>query len=173
MQTFDQQLLSLYENDIITEETARSYCTRKSYVLQGVDKIKASKGIETSDIEGLSMEREIKGVRPETIMPSTPTRETRGIKPETIMPSPQKTRSTSTFQPGTFLNVNKTGQLNVSQKTNIQPGISQPQIKPGITPIVTSQNPTATLQNPAKNENLPKKGTNFDTQEIINLKLDN
>lgn len=58
MQTFDQHILELYEQGVITEETALSYCTRKTAVNRGLDRIKAARGESTSGITGLSMDQQ-------------------------------------------------------------------------------------------------------------------
>lgn len=58
MQTFDQHILELYEQGMITEETALSYCTRKTAVNRGLDRIKAARGESTSGITGLSMDQQ-------------------------------------------------------------------------------------------------------------------
>ncbi|HET98347.1 MAG TPA: PilT/PilU family type 4a pilus ATPase [Desulfurivibrio alkaliphilus] len=55
-QTFDQHILQLYEQGIITQETAVAYCTRRTSVNLGLDRIKAARGEETTRIKGLSME---------------------------------------------------------------------------------------------------------------------
>lgn len=43
-QTFDQNILDLYRDKIITEETAKVFCTKKSVVSRGLDTIKAQQG---------------------------------------------------------------------------------------------------------------------------------
>jgi len=58
MQTFDQHILQLFEQGLITEETAIGYCTRRSAMVRGLDTIKAEKGEETSGITGLAMDQE-------------------------------------------------------------------------------------------------------------------
>ena len=58
--TFDQYILKLYEQGLVTEETAMSYCTRSSSVGRGLDQIKAAKGESTTGITGLAMEQEEK-----------------------------------------------------------------------------------------------------------------
>jgi len=58
MQTFDQHILELYQQGLITEETAMGYCSRKSAVNRGLDQIKAAKGEETTTIKGLAMDQE-------------------------------------------------------------------------------------------------------------------
>lgn len=57
MMTFDQHILKLFEAGQITEETAMSYCSRKSAVGRGLDLIKAARGESTTGITGLSMDK--------------------------------------------------------------------------------------------------------------------
>ncbi len=57
MQTFDQHILNLYQEGLVTEETALRYCSRKSAVGRGLDRIKAARGEATSDIAGLEMKK--------------------------------------------------------------------------------------------------------------------
>jgi twitching motility protein PilT len=56
MQTFDTHILQLFQQGVITEETALSYASKRSTVARGLDTIKATKGEKTSDIEGLSLD---------------------------------------------------------------------------------------------------------------------
>ena len=56
MQTFDQHILQLFEEGIITEETAMAYCSRRSSISRGLDTIKAAKGETTTTITGLGMD---------------------------------------------------------------------------------------------------------------------
>jgi twitching motility protein PilT len=56
MWTFDQHIIKLYGQGLISEQTAKGYATRKAIVARGIDAIKASKGEKTTDIEGLSMD---------------------------------------------------------------------------------------------------------------------
>jgi twitching motility protein PilT len=56
MWTFDQHIVKLYAQGLITEQIARGYATRKAVVARGIDTIKASKGEKTTDIEGLAMD---------------------------------------------------------------------------------------------------------------------
>jgi twitching motility protein PilT len=58
MQTFDTHILRLFREEMITEETALSYATRRSVVARGLDQLKASKGEKTSDIDDLAMDAE-------------------------------------------------------------------------------------------------------------------
>ncbi len=55
-QTFDQHILELYEDGLITEETAASYCTRRTAVNRGLDSIKSARGESTTGITGLAMD---------------------------------------------------------------------------------------------------------------------
>jgi twitching motility protein PilT len=57
MQTFDQHLLRLYEDGVITEDSAMSYATNRSAIKRGMDTIKAARGEKTSDIGGLEMDK--------------------------------------------------------------------------------------------------------------------
>jgi twitching motility protein PilT len=54
--TFDQSILSAYENDLITEETARLYASRKGRVSRGIDIIQKSRGMETDLDSGLRLD---------------------------------------------------------------------------------------------------------------------
>jgi twitching motility protein PilT len=56
MQTFDQHILRLFEEGLVSEETAMAYCSRKSAIGRGMDRIKAAKGEATTGITGLRME---------------------------------------------------------------------------------------------------------------------
>ena len=56
MQTFDQHILRLFEQNFITEQTALAYASSKARVRQGVDMIKSKRGEKTTDIEGLSID---------------------------------------------------------------------------------------------------------------------
>ncbi|MCD6255047.1 MAG: PilT/PilU family type 4a pilus ATPase [Deltaproteobacteria bacterium] len=58
MQTFDQELLSLYERGLIDEITAITYASHRSVVRQGIDKIKVKRGEPTTDLKDLSLEEE-------------------------------------------------------------------------------------------------------------------
>ncbi|MEE8259399.1 MAG: PilT/PilU family type 4a pilus ATPase [Nitrospinaceae bacterium] len=56
MWTFDQHIVKLYSQGLISERTAKGYATRKAVVARGIDKVKATKGEKTTDIEGLAMD---------------------------------------------------------------------------------------------------------------------
>jgi len=56
-QTFDQHILDLFDQGLITEDTAIAYCSRKATINRGLDQIKAKRGEETTNIKGLGMEQ--------------------------------------------------------------------------------------------------------------------
>ena len=56
MQTFDQNILDLFKEGLITEETAFAYCSHKNVLSQKLDIMKREKGEETSAIEGLAID---------------------------------------------------------------------------------------------------------------------
>ena len=58
MWTFDQHIMKIYGEGLITEETALAYASRKAVVGRGIDTLKAAKGEKTTDIEGLNMDDE-------------------------------------------------------------------------------------------------------------------
>jgi len=58
MRTFDQHLLELYEQGLITEESALAYASRRSEIKRGLDTLKSARGERTSDIDGLHLEEE-------------------------------------------------------------------------------------------------------------------
>jgi len=53
--TFDMSILDHYEHGLITEETAMAYCSKKSAMNRGLDRIKAMRGESTTTITGLTM----------------------------------------------------------------------------------------------------------------------
>ena len=56
--TFDMAMMELFEQGMITEESALLYCTNKGVVTRGIDKIKKTRGEKTSDLTGLSLDVE-------------------------------------------------------------------------------------------------------------------
>ena len=58
MWTFDQHILKLYQESLITEETAMAYASRKAVVGRGIDTLKSVKGEKTVDIDELNMDDE-------------------------------------------------------------------------------------------------------------------
>jgi twitching motility protein PilT len=58
MMTFDDCIIELYKEGLITEETALAYATTKGVVGRGIDYIKNAKGEATTVIEGLEVDRD-------------------------------------------------------------------------------------------------------------------
>ncbi len=58
MWTFDQHIMKLYQEGLITEETAMAYASRKAVVGRGIDTLKSAKGEKTTDIDELNMDDE-------------------------------------------------------------------------------------------------------------------
>jgi twitching motility protein PilT len=56
--TFDMSVLQLYEDELITEETALLYCTNKGVVSRGIDRIKKTKGDRSSETHDLKLDFE-------------------------------------------------------------------------------------------------------------------
>ncbi len=54
--TFDMAIMELFEQGLITEDTALLYCTNKGVMSRGLDKIKKSRGESTTDLTGLSLD---------------------------------------------------------------------------------------------------------------------
>ena len=54
--TFDMAIMDIYEQGMITEDTALLYCTNKGVMTRGIDKIKKSKGEQTHTLSGLSLD---------------------------------------------------------------------------------------------------------------------
>ena len=61
MTTFDNYIINLYKQDLITEETAMAYASRKASVGRGLDSIKSARGEKTTDIEALEIDHEYEG----------------------------------------------------------------------------------------------------------------
>ena len=57
MTTFDEHIIGLYEQSLITQETALAYASRKGIVGRGIDSLKAARGEATTDIENLEIDR--------------------------------------------------------------------------------------------------------------------
>ncbi len=60
MRTFDQHLMELYQQGLITEESAITFSSHRSEIKRGLDTIKSARGERTSDIDELRMEEEEK-----------------------------------------------------------------------------------------------------------------
>jgi twitching motility protein PilT len=56
MVTFDKSMVGLYEQGLISEETALAYASRRAVVNRGIDRIKSSRGEKTTDIEDLEVD---------------------------------------------------------------------------------------------------------------------
>ena len=56
--TFDKAVLELYEQGLITEESALLYCTSKGVTTRGIDRIKKIKGERTTNLSGLTLDAE-------------------------------------------------------------------------------------------------------------------
>ena len=54
--TFDMAVLELFEQGMITEETAILYCTNKGVVTRGIDAVKKGRGQSTSTLVGLALD---------------------------------------------------------------------------------------------------------------------
>jgi twitching motility protein PilT len=57
MVTFDQHLISLYEQGLITQETAIGYASHRGAVGRGIDMIKSARGEATTDIGKLEIDK--------------------------------------------------------------------------------------------------------------------
>jgi twitching motility protein PilT len=57
MTTFDDYIVGLYEQGVITEETAMAYSSNKAITGRGVDKVKSARGEATTDIKDLEIDR--------------------------------------------------------------------------------------------------------------------
>jgi len=56
MMTFDQSISGLFSKEIISEETAMRYASKKSVVGRALDQIKSARGQKTTNIEGLALD---------------------------------------------------------------------------------------------------------------------
>lgn len=54
--TFDTSIIKAFEQKLISEDTAMAYASHKAVVGQGMDRIKAGRGQETSNISGLGLD---------------------------------------------------------------------------------------------------------------------
>ena len=54
--TFDMAIMELFDQGVITEETALLYCTNKGVVTRGLDQIKKARGESTTNLTGLSLD---------------------------------------------------------------------------------------------------------------------
>jgi twitching motility protein PilT len=58
MTTFDDYIVGLYEQGLITEETALAYSSNKAVAGRGIDRVKSSRGESTTDIRDLEIDRQ-------------------------------------------------------------------------------------------------------------------
>ena len=58
MQTFDRGIIKFFQEGIIAEDTALAYASRKSIARRGIDDLKKTRGMLTSDIEGLALDQD-------------------------------------------------------------------------------------------------------------------
>ncbi len=58
MATFDDFIVNLYEQSLITEETALAYASRRGIAGRGIDSVKSSRGEKTTDIDNLEIDLE-------------------------------------------------------------------------------------------------------------------
>jgi twitching motility protein PilT len=57
-QTFDYEIISRYQQGIISEETALALASKRAVVQRGLDQIKSRRGEKTTDIQGLALDQE-------------------------------------------------------------------------------------------------------------------
>jgi twitching motility protein PilT len=58
MTTFDESIIRLYEQGLITQETAMAYASRKGIAGRGIDMVKAARGEATTDINRLEVDHQ-------------------------------------------------------------------------------------------------------------------
>jgi twitching motility protein PilT len=58
MATFDEFIIHLYEQGLITQETAMAYASRKGIAGRGIDMVKAARGESTTDIDRLEIDHQ-------------------------------------------------------------------------------------------------------------------
>jgi twitching motility protein PilT len=56
--TFDQAVLDAYDQNLITEETALLYCSKRGPVTRGIDNIKKKRGEQTTSLSNLQMKKD-------------------------------------------------------------------------------------------------------------------
>jgi twitching motility protein PilT len=61
--TFDQSILNAYESDLITEETARLFASRKGRVTRGIDIIQKNRGVDNDLDSGLRLDLPVNAFR--------------------------------------------------------------------------------------------------------------
>lgn len=58
MSTFDDFIVHLYEQGLVTQETAMAYASRKGIAGRGIDMVKAARGESTTDIDRLEIDHQ-------------------------------------------------------------------------------------------------------------------
>jgi twitching motility protein PilT len=58
MSTFDEFIIHLYEQGLVTQETAMAYASRKGIAGRGIDMVKAARGESTTDIDRLEIDHQ-------------------------------------------------------------------------------------------------------------------
>jgi twitching motility protein PilT len=58
MTTFDDHIIGLYEQGLVTEETALAYASHKAVAGRGIDRVKSARGESTTDIKDLELDRQ-------------------------------------------------------------------------------------------------------------------
>jgi len=56
MITFDEFIVNLYKDGLITEETAKAYASNRSVVGRGIDSVKSEKGEKTTTLGKLQVD---------------------------------------------------------------------------------------------------------------------
>jgi twitching motility protein PilT len=56
--TFDDYILELFQEGVVTHDTAMGYASKKAIMRRGIDRIKAARGEKVTDIEDLEIDRE-------------------------------------------------------------------------------------------------------------------
>jgi twitching motility protein PilT len=57
MTTFDEHIVGLYEQGLITQDTALAYASHKGITGRGIDSVKSARGEATTDIDNLEIDR--------------------------------------------------------------------------------------------------------------------
>jgi twitching motility protein PilT len=57
MMTFDDYIVDLFSDGLISEETAKAYASNKGIVGRGIDSVKSSRGQATTDIGKLEVDK--------------------------------------------------------------------------------------------------------------------
>ena len=57
MTTFDDYIIGIYEQGLITQETALAYASHKAVAGRGIDRVKSARGETTTDIKDLEIDR--------------------------------------------------------------------------------------------------------------------